>query len=375
MKTLDKYVAKSFITGYFISLMVMVGLCIVIDLFVNIDEFAEQNEKGVLTVLMNVAAYYGAQATLYFRDLAGMITVLAAVFSLGKMTKNNELIAVMASGVSLKRVIAPIIFLAVLFSGLLIVDQEILIPRLTNKLVRNHDYDADKGNIYSVWFMNDTNGALVCAPLYTEKTETMTNPMFILREQGEKLNDWTVTGKIKADSATYNSDKKGWNLSNGIRTTLNMEVGTPEQKLPRISKLDFFKTDVTPEQIPLRRQESYKSMLSSTQLANLANQETKIKDQAELISQQNFRITDPIVNMIMLMIALPVLVCRDPKAMKPAIMKSFAITALCFVVTFGCKMVSTEEFIFNRIWPELWAWLPILIFFPIALIEIDSMKT
>jgi lipopolysaccharide export system permease protein len=128
-----------------------------------------------------------------------------------------------------------------------------------------------------------------------------------------------------------------------------MEVGTPEQKLPRISKLDFFKTDVTPEQIPLRRQESYKSMLSSTQLANLANQETKIKDQAELISQQNFRITDPIVNMIMLMIALPVLVCRDPKAMKPAIMKSFAITALCFVVTFGCKMVSTEEFIFNRI--------------------------
>jgi lipopolysaccharide export LptBFGC system permease protein LptF len=116
-------------------------------------------------------------------------------------------------------------------------------------------------------------------------------------------------------------------------------------------------------------------MLSSSQLANLANQETKIKDQAELISQQNFRITDPIVNMIMLMIALPVLVCRDPKAMKPAIAKSFAITAMCFLVAFSCKMVSTEQFIFDRIWPELWAWLPILIFFPIALIEIDSMKT
>jgi lipopolysaccharide export LptBFGC system permease protein LptF len=92
MKTLDKYVAKSFITGYFIAFMVLIGLCVVIDLFVNIDEFAEQTEQGLDTVIMNIITYYGSQCTLYFRDLAGMITVLAAVFSLGKMTKSNELI-------------------------------------------------------------------------------------------------------------------------------------------------------------------------------------------------------------------------------------------------------------------------------------------
>ncbi|MCF7954303.1 MAG: LptF/LptG family permease [Phycisphaerae bacterium] len=375
MKTLDRYVAKSFITGYFISFMVLIGLCIVVDFFVNIDEFAEHTDKGVMTVLMNIGSYYASESAVYFRDLAGMITVLAAVFSLGKMTKHNELIAVMASGVSLKRVIAPIILLAILFTSFHVIDQEIIIPRLANMLVRDQDYDADKGNVYSVWFMDDTQGSLICTTRYIEKTETMTNPTFILRQHGQKLNDWTVIGKIKADSAVYNHEKERWDLKNGVRTILNVNAGTTEERLPKFDIVEHFATDVTPDQIPLRRQESYKAMLSSSQLANLANQETKIKDQAELISQQNFRITDPIINMIMLMIALPVLVCRDPKAMKPAIAKSFAITALCFLVTFGCKMVSTEQFIFDRIWPELWAWLPILIFFPIALIEIDSMKT
>ena len=375
MKTLDRYVAKSFITGYFISFMVLIGLCIVVDFFINIDEFAEHTDKGVITVLMNIGSYYGSQSTVYFRDLAGMITVLAAVFSLGKMTKHNELIAVMASGVSLKRVIAPIILLALLFTSFHVIDQEMIIPRLANMLVRDQDYDAEKGNAYSVWFMDDTQGSLICTPLYIEETETMTNPTIILRQHGQKLNDWTVIGKIKADAAVYNHEKERWDLSNGVRTILNINASKTEDKVPQIDTIEYFATDVKPDQIPLRRQESYKAMLSSSQLANLANQETKIKDQAELISQQNFRITDPIVNMIMLMIALPVLVCRDPKAMKPAIAKSFAITAMCFLVTFGCKMVSTEQFIFDRIWPELWAWLPILIFFPIALIEIDSMKT
>jgi lipopolysaccharide export system permease protein len=376
MKTLDKYVAKSFLTGYAISFMVMVGLCITVDLFVNIDEFAEHTDKGVMSVLVNIFAYYGAQSSLYFRDLAGFITVMAAVFSLGKMTKNNELIAVMASGVSLKRVIAPIIFLSVILTGLLIIDQELIIPKLANKLVRSQDYDKSIGESYDFWFLEDAKGNLLCTVYYTERNMTMNNPTIILRQHNKQYDRWDVIGKIKADKAVYNPEAKRWEFENGIKTTLTAaRSGTSGfANIPQMSPIEFFETDITPEEIPLRNQESYKGMLSSSQLAALADQESKIKDQAELYSQKHFRITDPIINMIMLMVALPVLVCRDPKSMKPAIMKSFAITGACFVITFACKMVSTEEFL-NNIRPELWAWLPVVIFFPIACIELDGMKT
>ena len=50
------------------------------------------------------------------------------------------------------------------------------------------------------------------------------------------------------------------------------------------------------------------------------------------------------------------------------------MTALCFVTTFLCKLLATE-YVFNRVMPELWAWLPVFIFLPIAFVELDSMKT
>jgi lipopolysaccharide export system permease protein len=381
MRILDKYVAKSFLTGYVIALLVLVGLCVVVDLFVNVDEFAElagddaDVERGMGFVVGSILRYYGAQSMLYYRDLAGIITVVAAVFSLGKMTKNNELVAIMASGISLRRVIVPIIVLSVLLTSFVIINQELIIPRLVSQLIRSHDYDRAKGESYDFWFLSDGNGNLISANRYVEQEETMYDALIVLRKLVKKPNGsiaFKVTGDIKTEKATYNHKTKRWDLENAISSDL-----TSDQLYSHIPKGEqslFFESDVTPEDIPIRRQEGYKSLLSSAQLSKLAADKTKSKDQAELISQKHFRITDPIVNLLMLLVALPVLVCRDPKAMKAAVAISFTVTCSCFVIMFICKMVATEV-IFGGIRPEFWAWIPVIIYVHIAFIELDSMKT
>ena len=55
MKTLDKYVTKNFLTGYLIAFAVLMGLRIMIDVFVNIDEFTERAD---LTVGQSALEYY-----------------------------------------------------------------------------------------------------------------------------------------------------------------------------------------------------------------------------------------------------------------------------------------------------------------------------
>jgi lipopolysaccharide export LptBFGC system permease protein LptF len=100
-----------------------------------------------------------------------------------------------------------------------------------------------------------------------------------------------------------------------------------------------------------------------------------VKDVAQLSAQRHFRITDPIINLTMLMVSLPVLICRDPKTMKSAIIISFALTTTCFITAFVCKMLATEVAIADRIMPEFWAALPVFIFLPIAVIELDAMRT
>jgi lipopolysaccharide export system permease protein len=378
MKILDKYVAKNFLVGYAIALSVLLGLRIVLDLFVNLDEFTEHAGLGAVPVITNIFIYYGLNSTLYFRDFAGMITVVAAAFSLGKMVRYNELIAMMASGVSLKRIIAPIVVLALALTGLLIIDQELIIPSISDKLVRGQDAIPGQES-YDLWFISDANGSLICSKQFDVKSSTLHKPIIITRDKKPDSLVWEPTGWIEADKATYDFQHQTWLLSNGIFTPIpkpasqQHDANNQNQLIVRVP-IAAYNTDITPKDIPVRRKAEHKTLLSSRQLSQLAAEGTKLKDLAFLYSQKHFRITDPVMNIIMLLVCLPVLVCRDPKSMKSAIAISFAITAACLVVSFVCKLFATEE-LFGIVVPELWAWLPVFIFAPIAFIELDSMKT
>jgi lipopolysaccharide export system permease protein len=376
MKILDKYVAKSFLIGYAISFCVLIGLRIIIDLFVNLDEFTEHADLGSLAVVRNILTFYGLNMMLYFRDFAGMITVVAAAFSLGKMVRNNELAAIMASGVSLKRLISPIVVLALVLTGLLVIDQEVLIPPFGDKLVRDRD-DVPGREAYAVRFITDGAGSLISTSRFDAAKAVLYKPTIITRRRIPRGDSaiWQVTGRIDADRAIYNKQSKGWDLVNGRFTEkdsakMGHHVGYPTVVGRPIA---FYASDITPKEIPVRLKSEDKTLLSFRQLTELAAGGAA-KDQAQLFSQKHFRVTEPIINLAMLMVCLPILVCRDPKSMKTAIMFSFEITGACMITSFVCKLMATEV-VLGAIRPEFWAWVPVLIFVPVAFIELDSMKT
>jgi len=370
MKILDKYVAKNFLIGYAIAFCVLIGLRIIIDLFVNLDEFTEHPDLGALAVMKNILVFYGLNSILYFREFAGMITVVAASFSFGKMVRSNELVAVMASGVSLKRVIAPIVLLALLLTGVLVIDQELIIPPLADKLVRSHD-DIPGQESYDIWFINDGNGSLICSQRFDVETSTLHNPTIITRRKIANSGIWEVTGWIDAEKAIYNGETGGWDLINGRFRFI--EKGSLRGAQP----IAFYASDITPRDIPIRLKSEHKTLLSWRQLVALVKQaeQGKIKDARQLYSQKHFRVTEPIINLVMLMVCLPILVCRDPKSMKSAVTISFAMVGACFVATFICKMLAPEANVGNFYQIGFYAWLPVFIFLPIAFIELDSMKT
>jgi lipopolysaccharide export system permease protein len=369
MKILDRYIAKSFLTGYAIAFCVLIGLRIVIELFVNLDEFAEGvSSRGTLAVVGHILAYYGYRTTLYFRDTAGVITVVAAAFSLGKMVRSNELVAMIASGVSAKRIVGPILLLAVFFAGLSLADQEFLIPRIADKLSLNED-EWEGEESFSIWFFADGNGSLICSNKYDAATATLYQPTIITRKETKTPLVWEVTGRISADFAKYDSETGRWNLTNGVLFSADAEGSgaTP--------MASYQAPNLTARDIPINERAGYNSLLSLRQLAELAAHKTSVKDTVELTSQMHFRVTDPLINLTMLMVSLPVLICRDPRTMKSAVLLSFILTAACFVMTFVCRMLSTEVVFAEQVMPQLWAWLPVFIFLPIAFIELDSMKT
>ncbi len=362
MRKLDRYIAKNYLIGYFIAFCVLMGMRIIIDLFVNLDEFTEHADLTTLEIAQNILNYYGLQSALYFRDFSGMIIVVAAVFSLGKMIRSNELVAMMASGISLKRVIAPIFILSIIITGVLVLDQEVIIPKYQDQLVRSHD-DLPGQAKYDVDFITDSKGSLICAQNFIVETATMNNPTIILRESRE--NYWVVKGRISADKAVYDRKNKRWVLEDAKLIKKDLSEG--------IKTVKYYESNLKPKEIPVLSQAENYTLFSTAQLNELISLGTKNKDLKKLYSQKQFRITDPVMNMVLLMVALPVLVCRDPKNTKSAIALSFVLTTACFLVTFISKLLASEMALSLR--PEFWAWLPIFIFLPIAFIELDAMKT
>src|SRR5215218_9610832 len=121
MKILDRYVLVSFLKNYLISFMVLIGLYVVLDMVFNFDELAEVQGKasvgGVSSVIMMlraIADYYFFQCFKIFVHLSGIIPIVAAAFTLIKLTRFNELTASLAAGVPLLRTAMPIIIAAMI---------------------------------------------------------------------------------------------------------------------------------------------------------------------------------------------------------------------------------------------------------------------
>src|SRR5437763_13479182 len=145
MKILDRYVITTFLKNYLISFMVLVGMYVVLDMVFNFSNLVqlEPNAGAIETVvdsLRDMADYYFYQCFFFFVQLSGIIPVVAAAFTLIRLSRFNELTAILAAGVPLLRVSMPIVYAGVVINFIFLpMTQEMVIPGMIPELTRKHD--------------------------------------------------------------------------------------------------------------------------------------------------------------------------------------------------------------------------------------------
>ena len=363
LRILDRYLIREFLIGYGIAVGVVLGLRVTLDLFAQFDEFVEQGEgtgsETVSRVLMSILSYYGPRLFEYFRDFSGMIIMAAAAFSLVRMKRDNEFVAILASGVSLKRVMAPILAMGLVFNGLMIADQELLLPRIADRLALEID-DVNGIRSMPLPLLNDGDDYVFTAELFEAEYQRLVNLYVIMRLDGD------YAGEILAPQAVWVSqdeenDEGYWSLHEGVQII--------EGKSHELTR---FPTTLSPRRLLLQRHSNFKSLLDSRQLRQLLNEgDLRQSDYQVTLNELYFRFTDPIINMLMLLLALPLLVSRDLRGQgRSSLLLALAGPVSCFVFTFACKLMVVEW------WdPMLAAWLPIIVFSPLALLALDNLKT
>jgi len=133
MTTLDRMFFANFLRNFAIVLVCLLSLYVVVDLFMNLNDFTK-NKNGPLEILAHVGEFYFAQIAVIYDRLAELITLAASVFTVAWMQRNNELLPQLSAGVPTRRVIRPVIFGAVLATTLAPLNTEFYIPAVAEQL-------------------------------------------------------------------------------------------------------------------------------------------------------------------------------------------------------------------------------------------------
>ena len=109
MRLLDRYVIRNFAQVYFYCIAGFVSIWLIFDVSDNISSFIDNHIP-----LSLVARYYATQLPQVFIILLPVSLLLSLLFALGRMSRANEIVSMLTAGVSLPRVLSPLIGIGLL---------------------------------------------------------------------------------------------------------------------------------------------------------------------------------------------------------------------------------------------------------------------
>ena len=145
MTCMDRYLLRSFLKSLLVCFLSLAGLYVVVDLFTNLDEFISLGQRdGSLWPVLS--QYYGARVLAFFERTSGILTLIAAIFTITWLQRHNEMTALLAAGISKARITKPIVLVVALISLLSVMNRELVLPLFQNRLARNvQDWHGEQG--------------------------------------------------------------------------------------------------------------------------------------------------------------------------------------------------------------------------------------
>jgi len=213
IKILDKYILKKFLIAFFFVVFIIVLIIVVIDITEKIGDFTENNAP-----MGRIISYY-FNFIPWVATLITPITVfIATVFVTANMASHTEIVPILASGVSFRRMLVPYLSGAVFVALLSFYFNGWVIPH-ANKSRRAFETEY----VDSKFYFTKRNFHLQVSPgeyLYMDRFNNTNNTGY--RFTIEKFKDRRMEEKLSANQIRWNPTSKKWMLLDWQRRKLNL---------------------------------------------------------------------------------------------------------------------------------------------------------
>ena len=124
LSRLDRYIIGKFLGTYFFSIALIISIAVVFDINEHIDKYLSKNAPAseIILFYVNFIPYY---ANLFSQ----LFVFISVIFFTTKLAENSEIIAMMSTGVSFKRLMRPYMISAAVICVLTFVMGAYIIPR------------------------------------------------------------------------------------------------------------------------------------------------------------------------------------------------------------------------------------------------------
>jgi lipopolysaccharide export system permease protein len=357
MKLIDRWLLLSFLQAWLVCFSSLLSLYVVIDLFGKLDEFLDIAQDNWGQLLVNTGIYYGYQVVLIFDRLNGVIMLLAAMFTVTWMQRNNELTPLLTSGIRLQRVLRPVWMGTLIMLTLGVLNRELLMPIVVERLSHS-SVDPQQHQVKSVAGAYEPNGILI------------EGRYAVARDQ--KVGGFTCTVPVRfagslvhlqATEAIYlppghGPQSGGWLLLNTRPRELPSWPQTP------FTTIDSGKIFLKTELVDFERLTRHRNWAQSASTAQL-HEELREEGTSRLglvAVQWHLRLTSPLLALLLVGMGLALLLRDANRHMYVNAGFSLGLAALLYASFYLSRFLGESGFLT----PAMAAWLPLLIFGPIT---------
>ncbi len=372
MTILDRFVVWNFIKLFVMSCVLLAAIFVILDIVDNFDDFFGKGSFSETAIIFG--KYYMFHIFPILDIFLPFLLMCAAIALLRSMDQGNEIIALMASGVSRVRLLLPLFASAFFFACFFFFFREFIIPMNLLDLVKAPEDYFRKEEAVKVCQMEDqVTGLRLSGELAYTADKKITNPIIILPPD---LSQKTQSLKIVAKEAFWKPAIKdlpqGFLFSNiSVPSGLSSEkslFSTKAGKKVILTAADypehlkpnecFVATDIPFE--VLQAGTSWTKGASIASLMRALSNASISFNRHQLEIEIHSRLVRPFTDIIPFFICIPLIFFRNVKNMAKNILFGVFIT----FVYIGFQFVSA--FLGQNLDATLSSWLHILVFAPIG---------
>lgn len=298
MKIIDRYMARGFLGPFLWCVILFNVMAVIIDIFSFIDDIVKYKIPGA-----SIAAFYVYYLPTIFIQVTPMAVLLSSIFVLSNLNKHNEITAMKSSGISLWRILSPVLIIGFVVSVVVFVVNDRIIPtssRIAN-YIRTEELEKEKrketpGKIVKNVALYGAGNRIIFARSYDTDKKLLND--IIIHEHDSKAS---LTSKITAQSGAWTGD--GWRFYKVIVYRIDNSgkiLGEPkfydEKDVPLKERpIDFANRESRAEYMSYRQLQKYIVNFRGASAHLIKN----------LLVDLHYKIAFPLISFVIILIGAP----------------------------------------------------------------------